>query len=56
MTDESGGIVAILLPSRVLNQGFYRLEVPNVPSGVYFVKCRIGNQTTVKKVVKVTTQ
>lgn len=56
MTDESGGVVAVLLPSRVLNQGFYRLEVPNVPSGVYFVKCRIGNQTTVKKVVKVATQ
>jgi len=56
MTNETGGLVAILLPYRTLSQGIYRLELPNVSSGIYFVKCQIGNQTTVKKVVKMTPQ
>lgn len=56
MTDEKGVSIAVLLPYRVLNAGFYRLELPNVPSGVYFVKCQVGSQTTVRKVVKVTAQ
>ena len=56
MTDETGVTTAVLLPYRVLNSGFYRLELPNVASGVYFVKCQVGSQTTVRKVVKVATQ
>ncbi|MCC6461293.1 MAG: T9SS type A sorting domain-containing protein [Saprospiraceae bacterium] len=56
MTDETGVIVAVLLPSRLLNAGLYRLDVPNLPTGVYFVKCQIGNQSTVRKVVKVSAQ
>jgi len=56
MTDERGGLVSVLLPYRTLSQGFYRLELPNVSNGVYFVKCQVGNQTTVKKVVKMTPQ
>lgn len=56
MTDETGGRVAVLLPYRVLSPGFYRVEVPNVAPGIYFVKCQAGNQTTVKKVVKVAAQ
>ncbi|TNE67718.1 MAG: T9SS type A sorting domain-containing protein [Bacteroidetes bacterium] len=56
MTDESGVTVAVLLPFRVLNEGLYRFDLPNVPSGVYFVKCQAGPQTTVRKVVKVAAQ
>ncbi len=56
MTDETGVTMAVLLPYRVLNAGVYRLELPNVPSGVYFVKCQAGSQTTVRKVVKVSAQ
>ncbi|MBK9337136.1 MAG: T9SS type A sorting domain-containing protein [Lewinellaceae bacterium] len=56
MTDESGALVAVLLPYRVLPQGFYRFELPNVASGVYFVKCQAGKQTTVRKVVKAAAQ
>ncbi len=56
MTDETGVVVAIVLPYRVLNSGFYRFELPNVAPGVYFVKCQAGNQTIVRKVVKVSTQ
>ena len=56
MTDETGVTVSILLPFRVLNKGFYRFELPNVPAGVYFVKCQAGSQTTVRKVVKANAQ
>jgi len=52
MTNEAGGLVSVLLPYRTLNQGFYRLELPNLPTGIYFVKCQIGDQVSVKKVVK----
>lgn len=56
MTDETGVTTAVLLPYRQLNAGFYRLELPNVNPGVYFVKCQIGNQTIVRKVVKAQAQ
>lgn len=56
MTDETGVAVSVLLPYRVLNSGFYRFELPNVSAGVYFVKCQIGNQTSVRKIVKVVAQ
>ncbi len=56
MTNETGGLITVLLPYRTLNQGFYRFELPNLASGVYFIKCQISNQTTVKKVVKMAPQ
>jgi hypothetical protein len=52
MTDESGRIVAVLLPRRQLNAGVYRIEVPNLAPGIYFVQCQTGDKLTVKKVVK----
>ncbi len=52
MTNEGGTRVALLLPSRNLNAGQYRVELPNLSPGVYFVKCQIGNQTLTRKVVK----
>lgn len=54
VTDETGQIVAVLLPRKNLNAGLYRLELPNLPPGVYFVQCRSGGKSTVKKVVKTT--
>ncbi|MEZ4940312.1 MAG: T9SS type A sorting domain-containing protein [Saprospiraceae bacterium] len=56
MTDETGVTFTVLLPNRMLNAGSYRLDLPNVSPGVYFVKCRIGMQTTVRKVVKTSVQ
>jgi type 1 glutamine amidotransferase len=56
MTDEKGRIVAVVLPQKNLATGFYRLELPNLPAGVYFVQCKTGEKTTVRKVVKTTTR
>lgn len=56
MTDENGALVSTLLPYRTLNSGFYRMELPNVSSGVYFVKCQVGNQSVVRKIVKAAPQ
>lgn len=52
MTDENGRITAILLPQKSLSAGFYRMELPNVSPGVYFVRCKTGDKTSVRKVVK----
>ena len=52
MADETGRLVAVLLPRRNLNSGTYRLELPNVEPGVYFVQCQFDGETTVRKVVK----
>ena len=52
MTDETGRIVAVVLPQKKLTAGFYRLELPNLTSGVYFVQCKTGEKTTMSKVVK----
>jgi hypothetical protein len=52
MTNETGQIVAVLLPRKSLNAGLYRIDLPNLPPGVYFVQCRAGEKNTVKKVVK----
>ncbi len=52
MTDESGVRIALLLPYRNLNPGQYRVELPNVSPGIYFVKCQIDGRTATKKVVK----
>lgn len=56
MTDEAGRQTAVILPQRALGAGSYRLELPNVPPGVYFVQCNINGQVTVKKVVKTEAQ
>jgi len=52
MTDETGRIVAVVLPQKKLSAGFYRLELPNLTAGVYFVQCKTGEKTTMSKVVK----
>lgn len=52
MTDETGRIVAVLLPRKSLNVGLYRIELPNLSPGIYFIQCRSGEETIVKKVVK----
>ncbi|MFZ4476227.1 MAG: T9SS type A sorting domain-containing protein [Saprospiraceae bacterium] len=52
VTDETGRIVGILLPLKNLNAGLYRLEMPNLSPGVYFVQFKSGEKTVVKKVVK----
>ncbi len=52
MVNETGNRVAVLLPTRSLNAGQYRVEIPNLSPGVYFIKCQIGNQTVTRKVIK----
>lgn len=52
MTDETGRQIGVLLPRKLLNSGTYRIELPNVAPGVYFIQCQFGNTTQVKKVVK----
>lgn len=52
MTDETGRIVAVVLPQKSLAPGLYRLELPNLTEGVYFVQCKTGEKTTARKVVK----
>ncbi len=56
MTDETGRVVSVLLPRKNLSAGLFRLELPNVSPGVYFLQCRMGDRTVVKKVVKMATQ
>ncbi|MFN0035596.1 MAG: T9SS type A sorting domain-containing protein [Saprospiraceae bacterium] len=52
MTDELGRLVAVLLPRRNLAAGFYRLELPNVAPGVYWVQCLSSEGKEVRRVVK----
>lgn len=56
MTDESGRIVAVVLPQKNLGAGMYRLELPNLSAGVYFVQCKTGEKVTTRKVVKTSTR
>ena len=56
VTSESGTLVANLLPQRQLSPGYYRIEVPDVSPGIYFVKCNFGNHSEVRRVVKVARQ
>lgn len=52
MSDETGVLVANLLPQRSLTPGYYRFELPNVEPGIYFVQCKSADQTVVRRVVK----
>jgi hypothetical protein len=52
MTDQTGQKVWSVLPRKTLAAGRHILELPSVPPGVYFVKCKSGEVTTVRKVVK----
>ncbi len=52
MTDELGRLVAVLLPRRNLSTGLYRLELPNVTPGVYWVQCLSSEGKEVRRVVK----
>jgi hypothetical protein len=56
MTDETGRLVANLLPLRTLSAGSYRFELPNVKPGIYFVQCKIGDRTEARRVVKLAQQ
>lgn len=56
MTNETGSSVALLLPQRNLSAGFYRVEVPDVSPGIYFIKSKIGGHIEVRKVVKIAQQ
>lgn len=56
MTDENGRIVAVVLPQKNLSSGFYRLELPNLAAGVYFVQCKTDGKTVTRKVVKTATR
>ncbi len=52
MTDETGRIVSVLLPRKNLSTGLFRIELPNVAPGIYFLQCRMGDRTVVKQIVK----
>lgn len=52
MVDEGGRVAALLLPKKNLSPGFYRLELPNVAPGVYFVQCKTNEGTTIRRVFK----
>jgi hypothetical protein len=52
MADELGTSTILLLPQRNLTPGNYRIELPDLAPGIYFVKCKIGGQIEVRKVVK----
>ncbi len=52
MTDETGRLVSVLLPRKNLSTGLFRIELPNVAPGVYFLQCRMGDRTVVRKIVK----
>ena len=52
MTDELGRQVALLLPRRNLATGLYRLELPNVAPGIYWVQCLSNEGKEVRRVVK----
>lgn len=55
MTDETGRTLAVILPRKNLNAGAYRFDLPNLEPGVYFVHCNTGDNSTVRKVVKIAT-
>jgi hypothetical protein len=52
MVNESGRSVATLLPSRRLQAGTYRFELPDVEPGIYYVKCNLDGMVDTRKVVK----
>ncbi len=52
MTDETGRVVSVLLPRKNLSTGLFRIELPNVAPGIYFLQCQMGDRTVVKKIVK----
>jgi hypothetical protein len=56
LTNESGSIVATPFRRQIVTAGPFRVDIPNVPAGVYFVKCQIDGQNIVRKVVKVDVQ
>lgn len=53
INDQMGNLVAVMLSRKTLAQGKHVLELPNLPPGVYFVKCKSGELITVRRVVKI---
>jgi hypothetical protein len=56
LIDDMGRISQIMLPSRQLGVGYYRFDLPNVAPGVYTVRCKVGDRTETKRVVKAARQ
>ena len=52
MTDETGRLVSVLLPRKNLSTGLFRIELPNVAPGIYFLQCQLGDRTIVRQIVK----
>lgn len=53
VTNEQGQWVTTVWPRRQMMAGTYRFEVPSLPQGIYFVKCTLGEDSQIKKIVKV---
>jgi Secretion system C-terminal sorting domain len=53
ITAENGQLATVLWSRKPLNAGSYRFEVPGLPVGIYFIKCTMGDYSTVRKIVKV---
>jgi hypothetical protein len=56
VADETGKVIATLLSRRTLQVATYHFEFPNVPPGIYFVRCSVGSEKVVRKVVKLANQ
>lgn len=52
ITNEAGQLSASLLSKKNLSVATYHFDLPNLPTGVYFLRCQVGNQQIVRKVVK----
>lgn len=52
ITAETGVNAGILLPGRTLVPGNYQIDIPDLTPGIYFVHCKIGDTSEVRKIVK----
>ncbi len=56
ITDNLGTLVTNMIDRKTLGAGKHVLELPELPTGIFFVKIKCGNSTTVRKIVKIETQ
>lgn len=56
ITDELGGLVNTMIDRKTLGIGKHVLELPDLPTGIFFVKIKCGNSTEVRKIVKIKTR
>lgn len=54
ITDQTGQPVSQMISRKTLAPGKHVLELPNLPPGVYYVKCKCGNDAppTMRRIVK----